>query len=412
MKKTGFTTKALNVKFPSNDPYNSMQMPLYESVAYEFDSSEQIEANFKGEYVAHTYSRTSNPTVEYLELKLKLLLNAKNVLAVGSGMAAISNTLLSVLKSGDNVISGHQLFGHTYALFSKTFKDLGIDFRFSSLTSKDEIEALIDGNTRAIYFETVTNPQLDIADIKMLSEISGKYNILLIADSTITPPNIFDGKKAGVDIEVISATKYLSGGGTCFGGIIVDYGDYKWELNPNLAEYSDKYKDKAFIAKLRKNVFRNTGGSISPQAALTLIHGIDILELRVEKCYKNCISLCSFLYDHPAVKQVGYPGYESDSRYYLAKKYFKGVPGTIITFDLESKEACYRFMNRLKVIRRATNLNDNKSLIIHPHSTIYGEFSEDERQKAGIRNTMLRLSVGIENHEDLIQDIKQAIEFE
>lgn len=409
MKKTGFTTQALNVKFPANDPYNSMQMPLYETVSYEFDSSEQIEANFRGEYIAHTYSRTSNPTVEYLELKLKSLLNANNVLAVGSGMAAIANTMLAVAKSGDNIISGHQLFGHTYALFATTFKELGIEFKFSSLTHKEEVESLIDENTRAIYFETVTNPQLDIADIEMLSTVAQKYNLLLIADSTITPPNIFNAGKAGINIEVISATKYLSGGGTCFGGIIVDYGNYKWENNPNFSEFYEKYKDKAFIAKLRKNIFRNTGGSISPQAALSLIHGIDILELRVDKCYKNCMEVCSFLVEHPQIKQVGYPGLASDHRFNLAKKYFMGVPGTIITFDLESKEACYYFMDRLKIIRRATNLNDNKSLIIHPHSTIYGEFPEEERQKAGIRDTMLRMSVGIENHEDLIQDIKQAL---
>ena len=409
IKKCGFTTQSLNVPFSKKDPHNSLQMPLYESVAFEFDSAEQIEANFRGEYLAHSYSRTSSPTVEYLEIKLKSLLHAKNVLAVSSGMAAISDAILTITRQGDNIISGNRLFGHTYALFSQTFSELGIEFRFNALEKAEEIEQLIDSNTRAIFFETVTNPQLDIADIEMLSSIARKHNIILIADSTITPSNVFNAFKMGIDLEVISATKYLSGGATCFGGFIVDYGTYNWEHNPNFQAYNEKFKGNAFIAKLRRNIYRNTGGSMSPQTAKYLIHGLDILELRVEKCYRNCLVLGAFLQKQPEVRMVGYPGLESDERYGMAFKYFKGIPGTIMTFDLESKEACYRFMNRLKIIRRATNLNDNKSLIIHPFSTIYAEFPEKERLKSGIRETMLRLSVGIENSEDLTGDILQAL---
>jgi O-acetylhomoserine (thiol)-lyase len=409
MKKTGFTTTALNVPYLKKDPHNSLQMPLYETVAFEFDSAEQLEANFRGEYIAHVYSRTSSPTLEYFELKLKALTESYAVLALSSGMAAISATILAVTKAGENIISGHQLFGHTFALFQKTLPEFGVETRFSNLKEMTEIEKLIDQNTRAIYFETVTNPQLEIADIEMLALIAQKHNILLIADSTMTPPNVFRAAKFGVNIEDVSTTKYISGGATSFGGAIIDHGNFDWRKNPNLDNYSKKFGKNAFIAQLRKNIYRNTGGSMAPQTAKFMIQGLDILELRVEKCYQNCMALGAFFESNEKVKKVGYPGLKSDAGYLIAKKQFNGVPGTIMTFDFESKAACFAFMNKLKIIRRATNINDNKSLIIHPHSTIYAEFTEEERKNTGIRDTMVRLSVGIENVEDLIADIEQAL---
>jgi O-acetylhomoserine (thiol)-lyase len=317
---------------------------------------------------------------------------------------------MAIAGTGDNIISGHQLFGHTYALFDQTLAEFGLETRFSDLKDEAEIEAIIDDKTQAIYFETVTNPQLEIADIEMLSGIAEMHNILLIADSTLTPPNVFNAADYGVNIEVVSATKYISGGATAFGGAIIDHGNFDWNLNPHLNNYVEKFGTNAFISKLRKNVYRNTGGSMAPQTAKFMIHGLDILELRVEKCYQNCLKLGEFLKAHTKVKSIGYPGLETDPKYALAKKYFNGIPGTIMAFDLESKAACFEFMNRLRIIRRATNLNDNKTLIIHPHSTIYAEFSEEACQKAGISDTMIRLSVGIENVEDLIDDIGQALQ--
>jgi O-acetylhomoserine (thiol)-lyase len=243
----------------------------------------------------------------------------------------------------------------------------------------------------------------------MLAGIAQKHNILLIADSTMTPPNVFRAGKHGVNVEVVSTTKYISGGATSFGGAIIDHGNSDWTKNPNLSKYNEKFGKNAFIAKLRKNIYRNTGGSMAPQTAKFMIQGLDILEIRVEKCYRNCMALGEFFESHPNVKRVDYPGLKSDSRFPLAEKYFSGIPGTIMSFDLESKAACFDFMNRLKIIRRATNLNDNKTLIIHPHSTIYAEFTAEERNIAGIRDTMMRLSVGIENVEDLIADMEQAL---
>ena len=404
-----FTTRSLNIPFPKKDPHNALAMPIYESVAFEFASSEDIAANFRGEFPAHTYSRTSNPTVEYFETKVKTLTGAHHVLAVSSGMAAISATIMAICKQGDNIVSGKHLFGHTLSLFEQSLSAYGIETRFVDTTKIDLIEPLIDQNTRAIYFETVTNPQLEIADISRLAEIANRYGIILIADSTITPPSVFSSKSLGVHVEVMSTTKFISGGATAVGGMIIDNGLYNWSQNPNCTEMFKKFGQDAFVARLRKNYYRNIGMPMTAHTANYMIAGLDILELRVERCYQNCLKLGEFFENHPQVTRVDYPGLKNSPYYDLAIRQFGGVPGTVMTFDLANQEECYSFMNLLKVIRRATNLNDNKSLIIHPYSTIYTEFPESERIEMGIRPGMMRLSVGIEGAEDLIEDIEQAL---
>ena len=404
-----FTTRSLNISFPKKDPHNALTMPIYESVAFEFNSAEDIAANFRGELPAHTYSRTSNPTVEYFETKVKTLTGAHQVLAVTSGMAAISATMLAICKQGDNIISGKNLFGHTVALFEQSLSAYGVETRFVDTTKPELIETLIDKNTRAIYFETVTNPQLEISDISQIAQIANKHGILLIVDSTITPPSVFSSKSLGVHVEVMSTTKFISGGATSFGGLVIDNGLYDWSKNQNCLKFSEKFGKDAFIARLRKNYYRNMGMPMTAHTANYMIAGLDILELRVERCYQNCLKLGEYFQQNQKVTRVDYPGLKSSEYYDLAVKQFGGVPGSVMTFDLESQEECFRFMNRLKIIRRATNLNDNKSLIIHPYSTIYSEFPESERQKMGIRSGMMRLSVGIEGAEDLIADIEQAL---
>jgi O-acetylhomoserine (thiol)-lyase len=402
-----FTTRSLNIPFPKKDPHNALAMPVYESVAFEFATAEDIAANFRGELPAHTYSRTSNPTVEYFELKMKTLTGAHQVLALSSGMSAISATMLAICKQGDNIISGNHLFGHTLALLEQSLSAYGLETRFVDTTKTELIESLIDENTRAIYFETVTNPQLEIADISRLSEIANKHGILLVADSTVTPPSVFNSKSLGVHLEVMSTTKFISGGATAIGGIIIDNGLYDWSKNPNCE--ARKFGKDAFIARLRKNYYRNLGMPMTAHSANYMIAGLDILELRVERCYQNCMKLGEYFRQNPEVIRVDYPGLKDSAYYDLALKQFGGVPGSVMTFDMESQAECFRFMNRLKIIRRATNLNDNKSLIIHPYSTIYTEFPENERLNMGIRPTMMRLSVGIEGGEDLIADLEQAI---
>lgn len=404
-----FTTRSLNIPFPKKDPHNALAMPIYESVAFDFASSEDIAANFRGELPAHVYSRTSNPTVEYFETKVKTLTGAHQVLAVSSGMAAITATMLAICKQGDNIISGKNLFGHTLALFEQSLSAYGLETRFVDTTKPERIEPLIDKNTRAIYFETVTNPQLEISDISQIAELANKYGILLIVDSTITPPSVFSSKSLGVHVEVMSATKFISGGATSFGGLVVDNGLYDWNKNPNCSTFAQKFGKDAFIARLRKNYYRNFGMPMTAHTANYMIAGLDILELRVERCYQNCMKLGEYFQLNPKVMRVDYPGLKGSEYYDLAVRLFNGIPGSVMTFDLESQEACFRFMNRLQIIRRATNLNDNKSLIIHPYSTIYNEFAENDRREMGIRPTMMRLSVGIEGVEDLIADMEQAL---
>ena len=404
-----FTTRSLNIPFSKKDPHNALTMPIYESVAFDFASAEDIAANFRGELPAHTYSRSSNPTVEYFENKVKSLTGSHQALALSSGMAAISASLMAVCKQGDNFISANHLFGHTLALFEQSLSAYGLETRFVSTLQPELIETLIDQNTRAIYFETVTNPQLEIADINRLAEIANKHSILLIADSTLTPPSVFNSKSLGVHVEVMSATKFISGGATAVGGIIIDNGIYDWSKNPNCLAFSEKFGKDAFIARLRKNYYRNLGMPMTAHTANYMIAGLDILELRIERCYQNCMKLCRFFQKHPQIKRVDYPGLKDSAYYGLAVSQFSGIPGTVMTFELESQEECFRFMNRLRIIRRATNLNDNKSLIIHPYSTIYAEFPENERLHMGIRPSMMRLSVGIEGAEDLMEDMEQAL---
>lgn len=409
MKMKNFTTRSLNVPFPQKDVHRALQFPIYESVAFEFETAEDIAANFRGELPAHVYSRTGNPTVEYLEQKIKSLTGAHQVLAVSSGMAAISNTILTLCKSGDNIIADKNLFGHTYALFSQTLSALGIETRFANFNYIDEIAPLVDQNTRAVYFETVTNPQLEVPNIDALCSVAKKHNLVLIADSTLTPPNVFHSKKHGVDIEVMSTTKFISGGATAVGGVIIDNGTYNWKSNPSLSPFIDKLGKDTFYGRLKKNIFRNLGACMTAHSAYFQIIGLDILDLRVERCVNNCLKLGQYLEINPKIVSVNYPSLNS-SRYFLhSMKYFDHKPGAIMTFDLASETECFSFMNKLKIIRRATNLNDNKSLIIHPFSTIYVEFSPEKRAEMGIRPTMMRLSVGIEGVDDLIADIEQAL---
>ena len=409
MNKKSFTSKSLHTEFPKNDAHRSLHMPIYESVAFEFDSSENIAANFRGEYPAHVYSRTANPTVEFLEKKMKVLTGANQALALSSGMAAISTTILTLCKQGDEVISGKHLFGHSYALLNQTLPEFGIKTNFIDLQDEDSLIAHINEQTRIIYFETVTNPQLEVVDIEKLSKIAKQYNLVLICDSTLTPPSVFNAKSLGVDVEVMSTTKFISGGATAIGGMVLDHGNFDWNNYSYLQKYTAKFGQDAFIAKLRKNIYRNMGQCMTAHSAYYQILGLDILELRVERCHDNCMKLCDYLNNHPKVSCVNYPAQKSSKYYDLVQKQFNGIPGTIITIDLASEEACFKFMNELKMIRRATNLNDNKSLIIHPYSTIYNEFTPEHRLDMNVYPTTMRLSVGIEGIDDLIADIEQAL---
>ena len=408
-RKQGFTTRSLHTPFPVKDAHNALLMPVYDSVAYEFDSARDMELAFTGKKPGHIYSRTSNPTVQYFEEKIKALTGSFGAVALASGMAAISNAILALTEKGDNIISSNHLFGHTYALFKTTLPAWGIEVRMVDINSADAVKEAIDDKTRVVFFETITNPQLEITNIpEILKAVKGNGPVIM-ADTTMTPPYIFGSKKHGVDIEVLSATKFISGGATAFGGVIIDNGTMNPETFPALKKWTERSGRGAFVAKIRKELFRHLGGSMTAQTAHYLNLGLDTLALRIDRSVSNSLKTASYLKSHDSVKSVTYAGLTDHPQYHLAQQLFGGKPGAVVTFDLKNRKACFRFLDNLKLIRRATNLNDNKSLIIHPWSTIYSEFPEKEKEEMQIRDTMLRLSVGIEDPEDIINDIETAL---
>ncbi|MEW6009564.1 MAG: aminotransferase class I/II-fold pyridoxal phosphate-dependent enzyme [Candidatus Omnitrophota bacterium] len=410
MKELKFVTKVLHTKFLKQDPHGSLHMPIYDNVAFEQKQAEDLELAFQGRKPAHMYSRISNPTVEDFEQRVRAVTDAIGVIALSSGMAAISNVIVAICQTGDNIVTSKHLFGNTYSLFENTLKSWGLEVRYADLTDVKEVEKLIDDKTKAIFLETITNPQLEVADIKALSAIAKKNHILIIADTTLTPPYLFKSKDFGVDVEVLSSTKYISGGATSVGGLIIDNGTFDWARNSKLRVDAGKYGPLTFLNKLRREVFRNLGACMSSHNAFLQSIGLETLHLRVDVSCANAQALAEFLEKSGKIKQVNYPGLKSSKYYQIAKKQFKDKLGALLTFDLESKEQCFKFMNKLEIIRRATNLQDNRTLILHPASTIFCEYDASLKKEMGVRETMIRLAVGIEDLEDLILDIKQSLE--
>jgi len=409
LKPKGFTTGIIHTPFAKGDPNRALHQPIYSNSAFDFETAEEMELAFQGRLPVHSYSRISNPTVENLELRIKHITGALNVTALSSGMAAISNVIFLLASAGSNIVTSKHLFGNTYVFFDTTIRELGIETRFCDLTDREEVLKNIDDQTVAVFVETITNPQLEVVDLAILSGIAHEKKVPLVVDSTLTPPNVFRAKDFGVDIEVISSTKCISGGATSVGGLIVDYGTFDWSRSPKLAPHARRFGPFAFNYKLRREIFRNLGACMSPFAAYLQSLGLETLELRFGKSVANCHELSDFLETLPQIKNVNYPG-RSDSKFHeTGKKQFGNAPGAMLTFDFGSKEQCFVFMNKLELIRRATNVYDNKTLILHPASTIYCDFSKEKREDLGVRDETLRLSLGIEDSEDLKSDILQAL---
>lgn len=403
-----YTTKALHSKYPKDDIYGALRAPIYQNAAFEFESAEVLEEVFKGQRSGHAYSRASNPTIEELESKVKFITSSHGVVATSSGMSAITMSLFALLKTGDNIVTTNKLFGHTLSFFQNTLIDFGVGVRYVDICDEDAILGAIDENTKIIFFETISNPELIIPNISLLNSIAKKHNLILMSDSTMTPFYIFDSKQHGVDIDILSATKYISGGGTTIGGLIIDNGTFEWANYKNLQKFSNSFGKNAFIAKLKKQTFRNIGACLSAQSAYMLSLGLETLALRADRTNINIKQMAQFLSNHPKIKSVNYPNLEGNRYKQNADKYFL-FAGSVLTFDLENKADAYRFMNHLKLIRRATNIQDNKSLIIAPYHTIYAEYSDEEKRSFGLREGTLRLSVGIEDIEDLVNDISSAL---
>ena len=386
-------TQAIHSRFQTKDAYGSLAMPVYHTAAYEFDNATEMADAFCGRTDAPDYSRVTNPTVTYFENKVKAMCNAHGVIAVSSGMAAISNTLICLTAAGKNIVTSRHLFGNTYSLIAGTMMRFGVKPHLTDLTNLKEVEDAIDNDTACIFMEIITNPQMEVADIAALAEIAHKKGIPLVADTTMIPFTQFDAHSLGVDIEVVSSTKYLSGGATSIGGLVIDYG-----TTPN------------FTDRMRKELLMNLGAYMTPHVAYMQNLGLETLDARYRVQADNALRVAQALKDVEQIKRVNYIGLEDNPFYELSRRQFGKTSGAMLTIDLDSQEACFDFINRLQVVRRATNLFDNKTLAIHPASTIFGNFTPRQRQKMDVLDTTIRLSIGLEAAEDIIEDIVRSVE--
>ena len=390
MKKN---TIAIQSPFPHRDAYGAIAMPVYHTDAYEFDNATVMADAFCGRINEPDYSRVTNPTVINLEDRVKMLTNARDVIAVNSGMAAISNVLITLASAGKNIVTSRHLFGNTFALISKTLTRFGIECRAVDLINLEEVKKAVDENTCCLFFEIMTNPQLEVADTKALSEIAHKFGVPVVADTTVIPFTEFDSHSLGVDIEVISSTKYISGGATTIGGLIIDYGTI-----PDFQE------------KMRRETLMNLGAYMTPHVAYMQTLGLENLNARYTLQSKNTLELATKLRTLKEIKKVNYVGFEDNPFHSISVAQYGKTAGAMMTIDLESEQACFNFLNKLKLVKRATNLFDNKTLAIHPASTIFGPFTAKQRAEMDVFDTTIRLSVGLEDVDDLFEDIKQALQ--
>lgn len=406
----GFTTKAIHGAPVKKDAHGTLRTPVYDSVAFEHESAENMQAAFEGRLPAHSYSRISNPTVEDYEQRVRLLADALGVIAVSSGMAAISNVILALAEAGTNIVTSRSLFGNTYSLFESTLRPWGLDITYVDLSDSAAISRAIDASTRAVFLETITNPQLQVIDIAAVAEVAHSHNVPVVVDGTVTSPYLFRAKDFGVDIEIMASTKYISGGATSVGGLILDYGTFNWRRNPKIAPWVAKFGANALLVWLRAEVYRNLGACLSPHNAYLQMVGLETLALRARRSCENALAVAQHL-EHRGGKicSVNYPGLVSSPYHQTAAREFPNGFGGILTFSLANKAECFALMNRLAMIRRATNINDNKTLILHPASTIYCEYSPVEKDEMHVSESMLRLSVGIEDLQDIIDDLEQGL---
>ncbi|MBQ7061974.1 MAG: PLP-dependent transferase [Bacteroidales bacterium] len=385
-------TTAINTPFVRPDVYGSLAVPIYNNVAFEFQDAQQMADAFCNRIKAPDYARVENPTVTNLEQRVRALTGAAHVTAFNSGMAAISNALLAVSAQGKSIVTSRHLFGNTLALITNTLLRFGVKPRLRDLTDLEAVRQAVDEQTACVFLEIVTNPQLEVADLRAIAEIAHAKGVPVIADSTVIPFTETSLHELGVDVEVVSSTKYISGGGTSLGGLVIDYGTFP-QLNQRL-----KYE-----------LLFNLGAYMTPQTAYQQTLGLETLDVRYQRQASNALALAKALREWGQIRRVNYIGLDDNPYHALARRQFGPTAGAMLTIDLASKETCFRFLNRLQLIHRATNLFDNRTLAIHPASTIFGLFPERQLEQMDVRQTTIRLSVGLEAVDDLIADIQQAL---
>ena len=385
-------TIATQTNYQKPDAYGALSMPVYHCCAFEFDTAKHMTDSFTGRVADPEYVRVMNPTVTFFENRVKALTGAQNVFAFNSGMAAIANVLLCFVKAGKNIVTSNHLFGNTVSLMRNTLGPLGVETREVNLLDLSAVSEAVDENTACLFLEIITNPQMEVADLSALARIAHERGVPLIADTTLIPFTEFDAASLGVDAQVVSSTKYISAGATSLGGLVIDYGTFP-----------------VINRKTRFELLFNMGWYMTPHAAYMQTLGLETLHARYKEQASNALQLATRLQEVEEIKRVNYTGLPSNPFHELSKRQFGSTFGAMLTIDLEDKATAINFLNRLNVIHRASNLFDNKTLALHPASTIFAAFSGSQRRAMDVLDTTIRLSIGLEHPDDLYADIVQAV---
>ena len=403
------------------DPTGSRAVPIYQTTSFVFKDAEQAAARFALQEPGGIYSRLGNPTNDVLEARVAQLEGGARAVAVASGSAAVNYAITNVADTGDNIVAASTLYGGTYNLFTATLPRFGITTKFVNPDKLDEFEAAIDDNTKAVYIEVIGNPGINLVDVEAVADIAHKHGIILIVDNTFASPYLFRPFEHGADVVVHSATKYLGGHGTTIAGVVVESGKFDYKASgkyPGFTEGDEHYNGLVyadlpipFTVKVRAQLLRDTGATLTPLAAWQILQGIETLSLRVERHVENARKITDFLSKHPKVAWVNYPELPGNKYKDLAEKYFPKGVGAVFTFGIKGgKEAGVKFVDALEIFSNLANVADAKSLVIHPASTTHAQLDEAAQKAAGVTPDMIRLSVGLENIDDLIDDLSQALD--
>ncbi len=416
-------TKALHAGYEKGAE-GAMAVPIYQTTAYEFRDAQHAANLFSLKELGYIYTRLNNPTTDVFEKRFAELEGGEAALATSSGMSAIFFAIANAAEAGDNIVCAKQLYGGTLTQTAHTLKRFGIEARFFNVHDTAAMEKLIDDKTKVIFFESLTNPSIDVADIEAITKIANKYGILTVVDNTVATPVLCRPFEHGADITVHSASKYTTGQGLAIGGILVERKGLveKLKANPRYAHFNEpdhSYHGLVYVEvplppftlRARLSLLRDLGAVVSPFNSWLFIQGIETLSLRMREHSKNALALAEFLESHPKVKKVNYPGLKSNSNYKNAQKYFEGgACSGLLSFELASLEEAVKVVNATKLYSLVVNIGDSKSIITHPASTTHQQLNEKELTACGVPSGLIRISCGLESVTDLIADIKQALE--
>lgn len=405
-------TMAVHAGFMGDGATGATAVPVYQTVSYRFKTAQEIADVFDGKAPGYIYTRIANPTTSALELRLSQLEDGIGCIATSSGMAAIASVVMGLLRAGDEIVAAAGIFGGTVSLFQNTLGRFDVKTRLVDAGVTGQFQKALTANTRLVFVETIGNPRMDVPDIPAIAEIAHKANIPLVVDNTLTTPFIFQPKDFGADIVVHSTSKFINGHGTAIGGAIIDTGNYDWANGrfDDIRELSKRMGRMAFLAHLRNLIYRDLGGCPAPMNSFLMLQGLETLAGRIAKHCENAQKLAQYLESHTKVQWVNYPRLAGNRFRDLAGRLFKGRAGGLLTFGLGDKKKAFKFIDSVRLARNLANLGDAKTLVIHPSSTIFHEFSEDERKRMGIGDDMIRVSVGIEDFEDIRNDFERAIQ--